>query len=87
MDNKVAKWHDDSIGDVTGKQLRCLRMEEIPMSAYSAAIRRMMNTSLSSLEGAYDVYSDDDTEDGNSDLFGMGLYHNKLVGLSKLPLT
>ena len=33
------------------------------------------------------MYSDDDTEDGNSDPLGMGLYHNKLVGLSKLPLT
>ena len=38
---------------------------------------------LSSLEGAYDVYSDEDSKDGNSDPLGMELHHYKPVGLSQ----
>ena len=38
---------------------------------------------LSSSEGADDVYSDNDSKDGNSDPLGMDLYQYEPVGLSK----
>ena len=42
---------------------------------------------LSSLEGTYNMYNDEDSEDGNSDPLGMEPYHYELVGFRKSALT
>ena len=67
--------------DVQGwSRSQCQRFEFCSDSPYD-------EHDLSSLEGKYDVYSDEDTEDSNSDPLGMEPYHYEPVGLSESALT